>query len=121
MKTVLIASHSLFMRKSLKIILKKCEFEILGEAENELSAIKMYVEFGPNVVIVDLTSSKFNGIETLKIIKEIDKRAVVIVILSSASKKEVKEAVALGAVSFIVKPFKEKTVSDTFKNIQNSL
>jgi len=44
-KRILITDDAAFMRLSLKIMLEKCGFEIVGEAENGVIAIEKYKIF----------------------------------------------------------------------------
>lgn len=107
MKRVLIVDDAAFARLSLKTILEKYGFEVVGEASNGISAIKLYKELMPDVVTMDITMPELDGVETIKIIKSMDKDARVIVVSALGHEYKVKEAILAGAVAFIVKPFKD--------------
>jgi len=117
MKKVLIADDAAFMRMSIKTILTKNGFEVVGEAENGQVAVKKYKELKPDVVTMDITMPEMSGLEALKAIKEIDPQAKVIMISALGQEVMVREAIMYGAKSFIVKPFKEEHVINTLKKV----
>ena len=53
---------------------------------------------------------ELGGVDAIKMIKAIDNNAKIIVISSMGHEILVREAIVAGAVSFIVKPFKEDVV-----------
>ena len=110
MKKVLIVDDAAFVRMSLRCILEKDGFIVVGEAKNGFEGVKKYKEFQPDIVTMDITMPEMTGIEALKNIKEMDPQANVVMISALGQQSCVKEAVLLGARSFIVKPFKEEHV-----------
>ena len=119
MKRVLITDDAAFMRMSLKRILDKNGFEIAGEAENGRIAVSKYKELKPDIVTMDITMPEMSGLEALKSIKEIDPEAKVVVISAMGQEVMVREAIMLGAKSFIVKPFKDDHVIKTLNKVLN--
>jgi two-component system chemotaxis response regulator CheY len=62
---------------------------------------------------------EMDGIETLRKIKEIDSKAKVVMVTAMGQDKLVREAVKLGATSFLVKPFNENQLIQTFKQVSS--
>ncbi len=119
MKRVLIADDAAFMRMAIKTMLDKNGFEVVGEAENGHIAVRKFKELKPDIVTMDITMPEMTGIEALKSIKEIDPEAKVIMISAMGQEVLVREAIALGAKSFIVKPFKEDHVVKTLNKVMS--
>ena len=113
MKKVLIVDDTAFMRLAIKTLLEKNNFDIVGEAENGLVAIKKYRELRPDMVIMDIAMPKMDGIEAIKEIRKIDKNANIIMISATGQEVMVREAILAGAKTFIVKPYKEDYVLQT--------
>lgn len=117
MKRVLIVDDAVFMRVSLKSMLEKNGYEVVGEADNGAEGVKKYVEIHPDLVTLDITMPGMNGIEALKKIKGYDPDAKVIMASALGQESYIKEAISSGAGYFIVKPFKEEHVIETLKKI----
>ena len=117
MKRILIADDAAFMRMSLKVMLEKNNYEIVGEAENGMVAVKKYQELKPDIVTLDITMPVLDGIGALKQIKAFDQKACVIMISAMGQESIVREAVVSGAVGFVIKPFNEETVLKAFSKL----
>ena len=117
MKRVLVADDATFMRTSLRMMLERNGFEVAGEAENGLGAVNKYKEINPDIVTMDITMPVCDGIKAVKMIKEYDPNAKIIMISSMGQECFVKEAILSGAKGFIVKPFKEEYVIETLSKL----
>ena len=62
MKKVLVADDATFMRTSLRMMLERNGFEVVGEAENGLVAVNKYKETNPDIVTMDITMPICDGI-----------------------------------------------------------
>lgn len=112
-KKVLIVDDSAFMRISLRTLLENHGFEVVGEADDGITAIRKYKECRPDIVTMDITMPECNGIEALKEIKQFDPNAAIVMISTMGQEHLVKEAVISGAKTFLVKPFTEDRVVRT--------
>lgn len=117
MKKVLIVDDAAFMRVSIKNMLSKNGYEIIGEAENGKIALQKYQELGPDVVTMDITMPEMDGLTSLKKILELDPGANIIMISAMGQESMVREAVLSGAKGFIVKPFKEDVIVAALNNL----
>lgn len=117
MKKVLIVDDAAFMRVSIKNMLTKNGYEVIGEAENGKIALQKYQELGPDVVTMDITMPEMDGLTSLKKILEMDPGANVVMISAMGQESMVREAVLSGAKGFIVKPFKEDVITAALNNL----
>lgn len=113
MKKVLIVDDAAFMRLAIRTILEKNNFNVVGEAENGLVAIEKYKILKPDIVTMDITMPKMDGIEATTEIKKNYKDATIIIISAIGQETMVQRAILAGAKTFIVKPFKEDHVIKT--------
>jgi two-component system, chemotaxis family, chemotaxis protein CheY len=113
MKRILIVDDAGFMRLALKDMLKKNGYDVLGEAENGARAIELYKELQPDIVTMDITMPVMDGIEALTKIKELDSKAIVIMVSAMGQEEKIKEAIFAGAKGFIIKPFEEEYLLKT--------
>ncbi len=110
MKKVLVVDDAAFMRVTIKNMLVKNGYEVVGEAENGKIAIHKYHELRPDIVTMDITMPEMDGLCALKTIIQLDPNANIVMMTAMGQQGMVKEAVVSGAKGFIVKPFKEETV-----------
>ena len=116
---VLIVDDSMFVAKQLNQILTSEGYQIVGTAGDGLEGYEKYKELFPNVDVVtmDITMPKMDGLTALQKIMEFDKDAKVI--MSSALGKQdlVKQALVAGAKNYIVKPLDRKKVLERFLSV----
>jgi two-component system, chemotaxis family, chemotaxis protein CheY len=119
MGKVLVVDDAQFMRITLSSILTKAGFEVIGEAADGEAAIEMYRNLKPDLVTMDITMPKMNGIDAAKAILQEDPNALIVMCSAVGQQKIVVEAIQLGAKDFIVKPFDETRVVETIKRLIN--
>ena len=117
MKKVLIVDDSSYMRMFVKKIIEKGGLYIMYEASTKDEAIEVFKNEKPDIVTLDLNMSEFNrdGINVLTEIMNINPEAFVIII-SAVGYEDVKDkCIALGAKSYIRKPFDTKTLLEALE------
>ena len=116
---VLIVDDSLFVTKQLSQILVSEDYEVVATAENGEQALAKYKELYPNVdlVTMDITMPKMDGIECLRKIMEFDKNARVVMISAIGKQDLVKESLLIGAKNYIVKPLNRAKVLERIKAV----
>ena len=117
MAKVLIVDDAAFMRLSIRMMLERNGFEIVGEAENGAIGVSKYLELRPDIVTMDITMPEMTGVEALQAIIRHDPKAKVIMVSAMGQECVVKDAVVSGAKSFIVKPFREDHVVQIINKI----
>jgi two-component system chemotaxis response regulator CheY len=117
MAKILIVDDAAFMRMMVKDNLKKSGFSEFAEAGNGDEAIEQYQKESPDLVLLDITMPVKDGISALQEIREKDPDAKVVMCSAMGQESMVIEAIKLGALDFIVKPFKPERLLQTVKNI----
>jgi two-component system chemotaxis response regulator CheY len=107
MAKVLIVDDAAFMRISIKNMLTKNGYEVVGEAENGAVGVELYKELQPDIVTMDITMPEMSGLDALKEITKLDPQAKVVMVSAMGQEAMVRDAIVSGAKGFIVKPFKE--------------
>ncbi len=116
-KKILVVDDTVFMRTSLRLLLERNDFEVVGEADNGLAAINKYREFMPDLVTMDITMPEMDGLQALKAIRQINANAKVVMVSAMGQEAQVRESILNGAISFIVKPYKDENVINTLRKI----
>lgn len=104
MRKILVIDDEQNIRKMLTRVLSPEGF-IVKEANNGLEALKRLQEENYSLVLLDLKMPGLNGIETLKEIRENDLNLPVIMMSAYGSIPEAVEAMKLGALDYLIKPF----------------
>lgn len=117
MAKILIVDDAAFMRMMVKDTLTKNNFTDLYEAPDGAEAVKLYQEIKPDLVIMDITMPKMDGLEALKAIRAADPNACVVMCSAMGQEAMVIDAIKSGAKDFIVKPFKPDRIIKTVSSI----
>ena len=108
---VLVVDDAKIMRNILKKTIKEryTEFHII-EAKDGHDAIDLYKKEKPNLVTMDITMERKNGLDAAKEILEIDKNAKIVMVTSLGQEKMLSECVRVGVRDYIVKPFSKERI-----------
>jgi two-component system chemotaxis response regulator CheY len=117
MAKVLIVDDAAFMRISIKNMLTKNGYEVVGEAENGKIGVEKFKELSPDIVTMDITMPEMSGLEALKEIMTANPAAKVIMVSAMGQEAMVREAIMSGAKGFIVKPFKEDGIVSAIQKL----
>ena len=116
---VLIVDDLAFIKLIIKDTLEKTGFEVAGEASNGVEAIEQYKRLQPDIVLMDITMPKMDGIQALQESVKIDPQAKVIMCSALGQQKLIIQSIQLGAKDFIVKPFKPERIVGAIKKALN--
>ncbi len=116
---VLIVDDSMFVAKQIGQILTSEGYEVVATATDGLDGVEKYKELCPNVdlVTMDITMPKMDGITALEQIMAYDKNAKVVMISALGKEELVKKALLLGAKNYIVKPLDRKKVLERIASV----
>lgn len=116
---VLLVDDSVFVTKQISQILGSEGYEIVGTAGDGFEGVQKYKELCPNVdlVTMDITMPKMDGITALEQIMEFDKNARVVMITALGKEELVKKAILMGAKNYIIKPLDRKSVLERVATI----
>ena len=104
MRKILVVDDEKNIRKMLNRVLSSDGYTVL-EADNGLDALKKLKKENCSLVLLDLKIPGLNGIETLVEIRDIDMQLPVIMMSAYGSISEAVDAMKLGAIDYLVKPF----------------
>lgn len=118
---VLVVDDSVFVVKQLKQILQSESFDVVAHAEDGEAGVEKYKELYPEVdlVTLDITMPKMDGVTALEKIIEFDKDAKIVMISALGKEDLVKKSLIIGAKSFIIKPLDRKKVLERIESVLN--
>lgn len=117
MAKIMIVDDAAFMRMMIKDTLTKNGYTDVIEAQDGAIAVETYNAQKPDLVIMDITMPNMDGIEALRAIKAGSPAAKVVMCSAMGQETMVVEAIRLGALDFIVKPFKADRILQTVQKI----
>ncbi|QSZ28228.1 response regulator transcription factor [Aceticella autotrophica] len=93
------------------------DIEIIGEADNGLSALKLIQELKPEIVFLDINIPKINGCDVAKDISL--NGELPYVIFTTAYDTHAIEAFEIGAIDYLLKPISQQRLYKTLEKIKN--
>jgi len=119
MANVMIVDDAPFMRKLIENALAPKGHKVVALAEDGVMAVQGYKDSDPDVVTMDITMKRKNGLEALKEILAFDPKARIVMVSALGQEKLLTEAIKAGARGYIIKPFKpevlQKAVRDALR------
>ncbi|MBR1614751.1 MAG: response regulator [Treponema sp.] len=116
---VLVVDDSMFVAKQLGQILTSEGYEVVATAVDGKDGVDKYKDLCPNVdlVTMDITMPRMDGIEALTQIMAFDKNAKVVMVSALGKEELVKKSLLLGAKNYIIKPLDRKKVLERIGGI----
>ncbi|XXQ68472.1 response regulator [Neisseriaceae bacterium B1] len=115
--TILIVDDSNVIRNRIGRHSALMDFEVVDTASNGLDALEKYRRYKPDLVTMDLTMPKMDGLESIKAISDFDPNANILVISALSDKATGIKALEYGARGFICKPFSDEELSEAFEEM----
>lgn len=117
-KAVLILEDAVFVREIEKKLLKKNDFEIVGETNSQDEGVELYRKLSPDLVLVDLKLAQGTGDEAMREIMKFDTGAKFVVVTSYGEGLDNDPELRSRVAALLHKPFTEeefiKTVNGLF-------
>src|SRR5271169_1202118 len=104
MATLLLIDDEADVQYSFRRIFDSPEIELATAASGE-EGLKLIPKFKPDLVIMDIRMTGINGLETLRRIRQIDSKLLVILMTAYGTTQMAIEAMKLGAYDYLLKPF----------------
>ncbi|QMT33691.1 response regulator transcription factor [Conchiformibius steedae DSM 2580] len=114
-RIVLIDDHTLFRSGIKALLARQADCEVIGEAADGLSGVKLVEQLAPDVVLLDLDMPVMNGREALAQILSSRPEQTVIILTVSEDSEDLTECMRLGARGFLLKNIHADFLVDAVK------
>jgi two-component system, chemotaxis family, chemotaxis protein CheY len=114
---ILIADDTKEVRDTIRMMLEREGYLIVGEAEDGGEAVSMAAELKPDLVIIDNLMHKMHGVEAIKLIKANNPNINIIMLTGVPSPSLVADCIKAGATNFLSKPIDRNHFLHIVKNI----
>lgn len=100
-------------------ILRTAGYQNIASTTNPMDALKLFIEYRPDIVLLDLKMPRIDGFQILEQIKEYEETDIVPVLVLTAhgDRDYLIKALEMGAVDFLSKPYDRMEVLARIKNI----
>ena len=102
-RVLLVDDHEPFRRYVSSMLQEQTNIQIIGEAEDELQAVRQAKDLQPDLILLDIGLPGIDGIEVARQIGGIARKARIIFLTQESSPEVVQEAFDLGAWGYITK------------------
>lgn len=116
-KKIMVTDDAAFMRVLIKDALSKQGYSNVVEAADGQIACDLYDTEKPDLVFMDITMPNKTGLQALAEIRAKDPNAKVVMCSAMGQEAMVVDAIRLGAIDFIVKPFKPDRLLQIVKKV----
>jgi two-component system chemotaxis response regulator CheY len=113
----LVVDDSIFARKNLCRMVEAFGGEIAGEAGDGCAAIEKYKDTLPDIVLMDITMPKMEGIEAVEHIVREHPAAVIVMVSSVGYQDNILSALQKGARHFVQKPVKPEAFYEIIRYV----
>jgi two-component system, response regulator PdtaR len=108
-KRIVLGEDEALIRLDLKEMLEEEGYEVVGEAGDGESAVRLAKELRPDLVILDIKMPGVDGLAAAERISE-DRSAPVLILTAFSQKDLVDRAARARAMGYLVKPFQKSDV-----------
>ncbi len=121
--TLLYVEDEAFIRQNAILFLEDT-FNEIYEADNAFSALEIYEERKPDIIITDISMPKMNGLEMCERIRKKDQKTPIIITTAHTNTDYLLKAVELQLVKYLLKPIDEDELKEAielcFERLQQS-
>jgi len=117
--TVLLAEDHMVVREGFRKLLEgESDIEVIGEAQTGRQAVEMTRKLRPAVVVMDIAMPLLNGLEATRQIRKAFPSTKVIILSAHSDDAYVDQAIAIGAVGFLLKQTSSHNLSEAIREVQ---
>ena len=114
---LMIVDDSNIIRSKITRTLTQHNMEVVATASNGEEAISQFALSKPDVVTMDLTMPRMDGLECIRAIRKLNAEVHILVVSALADKATAIQALKEGAQGFLCKPFSEADLTEAMDEL----
>ncbi|MGA9391057.1 MAG: response regulator transcription factor, partial [Candidatus Sulfotelmatobacter sp.] len=103
MRVLIVDDHEVVRRGVRSVLLNQPRYEVCAEAVDGQDAIEKARQFTPDVIVMDVSMPKLNGLESTQQIRAILPDSEIVILSQHESAEMVRQAFKAGARGYVVK------------------
>jgi DNA-binding response OmpR family regulator len=96
---------------------ENCSIDLVHDG---VQAVLRFIDKPYDLVLLDISMPKLDGISVLMIMKKLNPKLAAIVLSGSANQEQIAEVLSKGAAKFMTKPFEIKELRGCIRNISRT-
>jgi two-component system, NarL family, response regulator LiaR len=114
--TVLIVDDHAVVRQGVRAFLDaQPDVVVLAEAESGAEAVRLALEYVPDVALMDLSMPEMDGVEATRQVKRVSPRTQIVVLTSYHDDAHIFPALRAGAISYLLKSVRMNDLADAVR------
>ena len=114
---LMIVDDSNIIRSKITRTLSQHNMEVVATASNGEEAISLFAKTTPDVVTMDLTMPRMDGLECIRALRKLNSNVHILVVSALADKATAVQALKEGAQGFLCKPFSEADLTEAMDEL----
>ena len=114
---LMIVDDSNIIRSKITRTLTQHNMEVVATASNGEEAISLFAKTTPDVVTMDLTMPRMDGLECIRALRKLNSNVHILVVSALADKATAIQALKEGAQGFLCKPFSEADLTEAMDEL----
>ncbi len=103
MRILIVDDHEVVRRGVRSLLLTRADVDICGEAVDGREAIEKAQELRPDIIVMDISMPRMNGLEATRSIRQILPQTKIIILSQHDIPQMMKQAFSMGAHAYVVK------------------
>jgi two-component system, NarL family, response regulator NreC len=116
-KVLVVDDHQLFREGIVTLLFSAENIEVIAQAEDGLDAIEKAKHYKPDVVLLDITMPRMNGIEATKKLKALMPGIKIISLSMHSEKQYVKGVLEAGSDGYLLKNCTYRQLTDAIQSV----
>jgi len=116
--TILLVDDHKVLREGLRALLEsEDDMIVIGEADTGAQAIRSSIELEPDIVVLDIGLPDMNGIDSLRAIREKNKKSKIIILSMYSHREVVMQAIEAGCAGYVPKSTAHTSLLDAIHTV----
>ena len=115
--SILIVDDHPMVREGLAGLLERHKFRVVGLAANGSQALEMYLQYRPDVMLLDLRLPDQSGFDVVRSVLKADPKGRIVILSSAQGDVSIYTAISLGVRGYLVKGIDGATLADQVRRV----
>lgn len=116
-RLLLVDDHTIMREGLASVLTANGGFEVVGQAGDGETALRLFSELSPDVAIVDLRMTPMDGVDVTKAMRELNPQARIIVLTTYDTDEEVFRGLRAGAASYLLKDVDSAELMEAIRTV----